>query len=80
MERAGGKRNSILGGDQGGASVGADWLTGLEGLTGELRVPGVGRTTREELNRSREPRGPRAAGSDAPQAQSRLRAKSVRTA
>lgn len=48
VERAGGKWNSILGGEQGGASVGADWLTGLQGLTGELRVPGMERTTREE--------------------------------
>lgn len=48
MERAGGKWNSILGGKQGGASGGADWLTGLEGLMGELRVPSAGRTRREE--------------------------------
>lgn len=58
MDRAGGKWNSILGGEQGGASGGADWLAGLEGLMGELRVPGVRRTGREESQQEQGAWGP----------------------
>lgn len=55
----------------------ADWLTDPEGLREKLGVFSKG----EKPGRSTEPRGPRAAGSDAPQAcvQSRLRAKPVHT-
>lgn len=44
--------NGILSleGSKEGASVRADWLTGLDSLTGELRVPGVCREDHEGRN------------------------------
>lgn len=58
VEGAAGKWNSILEGEQGGASRGPEWLT-ME----SRMVPSAGRVTRETLGRNREAR---AARSDCP--------------
>jgi len=56
-EGAGGKWNSILGGEQGGASRGPDWLT-MEGLMGGgLEVPSAVTVTRGETRLEREAGG-----------------------